>query len=298
MATEAEVQIQTGGDNGEGNVKASRFARGFNEEETQYFKGAREPATSSVLISSSEFLNNPLYRDVFAQFALQRRGHDLPPTYLVPAMVKALTEVGNFKEYLGLIAEEKKKNAEFAAWLDRRRICRYEPAELARHAPGTFGEAVRKFVVESGMDMEFANKGEAATEFDYFKQQQSFSHDLEHLATGFAPNQFGEVALGICNCVINANYFSPKLAAHVTRGPMFLSVTSYSRVSHNYPAALPGYFEAMRQGIAAGQKLKKPLFMIYWEDYLDWKLEDVAVDLGLDRGPGAAWDYSTEATTG
>ena len=35
-----------------------------------YFEGTKEPVTSSVLISNSRYLNNPYYRDVFAQIAM------------------------------------------------------------------------------------------------------------------------------------------------------------------------------------------------------------------------------------
>ena len=35
-----------------------------------------------------------------------------------------------------------------------------------------------------------------------------------------------------------------------------------------------------------------------WEDYLDWQLDDIADYLGFKRGPGSAWDWTTEAATG
>lgn len=277
---------------------APRLARAFNEEETRYMTGDREPVTSSVLISNSKYLNSPLYRDAFSQFALRRQGHDVPTTYLVPLMVKAITDVTDFKDYIALVAEERQKNAEFAAWLDGRRTYKYELAGLGGYKPGTLGAAVRTFLEGSGMNIDFAMKGEVTSDFDYLKQCQSMSHDLEHMVTGFGPNQFGEVALGICNNTVNANYFSPKLAAYISSSSMFLSTTSYPRVSLHYPQAMPGYFEAMRQGITAGQKLRKPLFMVRWEDYLDWSLADIAAELGIERGPGEAWAYSTELTMG
>jgi ubiquinone biosynthesis protein COQ4 len=273
-----------------------RMARALNEQETRYMTGGREPVTSSVLISNSRYLNSPLYRDVFAQMALRRQGSDVPTTYLVPAMIRAITEVTNVPEFLALIAAERQTNSEFAAWLDERRITHYRPGTLEHHPAGTLGAAIRAFVEAGDMNMDFAMQGEIAGDLDYMKKRQAMSHDLEHLATGFAPNQFGEVALGICNNVAVANYFSPGLAAYISAGALFLSATSYARVSLHYPAALPGYFEALRLGIVAGQKLKKPLFMVRWEDYLDRPLEDIAADLGIERGPAEAWNHSTALT--
>jgi ubiquinone biosynthesis protein COQ4 len=61
---------------------------------------------------------------------------------------------------------------------------------------------------------------------------------------------------------------------------------------------LPTYLDAMQQGINVGLALKKPLFLNHWENYLDWQLDDIARHLGFTRGPGAAWDWTTEATNG
>jgi ubiquinone biosynthesis protein Coq4 len=54
----------------------------------------------------------------------------------------------------------------------------------------------------------------------------------------------------------------------------------------------------MQQGIAAGLALKKPLFLVDWEDYLDWQLEDIAAHLGIVRGPAEGWAWTTAAMTG
>jgi hypothetical protein len=66
----------------------------LDEAEARYMQGTRAPATSSVLISNSRYLNSPAYRDVFAQSALRRHGHDLPPTYLIPPMIAAIETTG------------------------------------------------------------------------------------------------------------------------------------------------------------------------------------------------------------
>jgi hypothetical protein len=53
------------------------LAQTLDEAEARYMQGARAPATSSVLISNSRYLNSPTYRDVFAQSALRRHGDGL-----------------------------------------------------------------------------------------------------------------------------------------------------------------------------------------------------------------------------
>src|SRR5882672_4610741 len=85
----------------------SRTGLTLDDAESRYMQGTREPVTSSVLISNSKYLNNPYYREAFAQQALRRHGHDLPPTYMVPLMIKAIGEVTDHAEFARLVAEEK-----------------------------------------------------------------------------------------------------------------------------------------------------------------------------------------------
>src|SRR5882757_7054229 len=105
-------------------------ARVMDAAESRYMQGTREPATSSVLISNSKYLNNPYYREAFAQQALRRHGHDLPPTYMVPLMIRAIGEVTDHAEVARLVAEEKVKNPEFGAWVDARQRTSFRPEEV------------------------------------------------------------------------------------------------------------------------------------------------------------------------
>jgi ubiquinone biosynthesis protein COQ4 len=273
--------------------------RRMTESEARYMQGDAEPATSSVLISNSRYLNNPYYREAFAQHALRRHGHDLPPTYTIPTMVKALSEVTDMREVARDLEAEKAQNPEFAAWLAARRYTTYDPAEMSHHAAGTLGAAIRDFLTASGMEMEFIHKGEAArTDLEYMAKRRVALHDIEHIVTGFGPNPAGEQALAICNVAAAARYFSPAFAQFVNAPNVWVSSSGYKRVSLHYPAALPAYMEAMQLGIAAGRALAKPLFMHSWEDDLDVQLDDIAARLGFVRGPGPAWDWTQAAATG
>jgi len=278
--------------------QAGANIRALDHAESRYMQGAKEPVTSSVLISNSKYLNNPYYRDTFAQSALRRHGHDLSETYMIPAMVKAITEVKDFAEFAQLLGAEKEKNPEFGAWIDARRMTSYRADALSGHAAGTLGAAIHDFLSQGDMSMEFMLQGEPANDLDYLVKRRVSNHDIEHLVTGFGPNQLGEEALAICNVTSAARYFAPVLAQHINDFNVFVSVCSYKRVSLHYPRLMPDYLNAMKLGITAGQALKKPLFMMQWEDYLDVQVEDIAAELGITRGPGAGWDWCTEMCTG
>lgn len=270
----------------------------LDADETRYMQGPAEPATSSVLISSSKYLNSPYYRDTFAQFALRRHGHDLPNTYMIPMMIKALDEVADYPAFARLIAEERVRNPAFAAWLDARVMPDFRPDTLRDYPEGTLGAAIRAFIETSGYDIEFMKPRPVQSDIDYLVRRRSPLHDLEHMVTGFGPNSAGEQALAICNTVSIARCFTPELAQMLSHTTLFVSASGYMRTALHYPALLPTYADAMRQGIAMGQALRRPLFLEPWEEYLGWTVAEIAVHLGIERGPDEGWAWTTEAGAG
>ena len=275
---------------------APLLRRELDATEARYMRGAADPVTSSVLISNSKYLNNPYYRDAFAQFALRRHGHDLPETYLIPNMVRALSECRDDAEFAALVEAEKVKFPAFAAWLAERLHTDYDPAHMQHHKDGTLGASIRDFMTKSGMEMQFMMKGmPVKTDLDYIKKRRVSHHDIEHMVTGFGPNELGEQALSIMNVASASAAFSPKLAQYLSEANTWVTATSYYRVSLHAPQLMPHMLEAMRVGTAAGQAIRTPMMMVRWEDYLDWPVEDICGDLGFQRGPGAAWDWSRDA---
>ena len=266
----------------------------------RYFQGDKLPATSSVLISNSKYLNNPYYREAFATQALRRHGYDLPPTYMVPIMSRAIDEVEEPGRREQLIEEEKLKNPEFAKWLSARRLCEFTLENTRDYEPETLGRAIHELLSTPGMklDFSFESRIEPSTDLDYIAMRNRVTHDLEHMVTGFGPNTAGESALAMMNIMSTARYFTPELAQMLTHGSMWISATGIYRTGLHYHHVMPTYLDAIQRGIKVGQQIKRPLFMTIWEDLLDRKLEDIAAEMGFERGPGREWDWTTEAASG
>jgi ubiquinone biosynthesis protein Coq4 len=274
-------------------------AKGMNEAERRYMQGDAQPVTSSVLISNSKYLNSPVYRDGWAQTSLRRLGHDISRTYHIPLMAKAIADVVDYPAVFKLLQAEREKNPEFAAWLDERRLTSYNPAEMQHYADGTLGAAIREFLNQPGFEMEFtAKEVKPANDLEYLIKRYGNNHDIDHLVTGFGPNLAGEEALAMASVTVASRFFTPELAQFITQYQVFVSAGAYKRNAIHYPSVMTTFLEAMHLGIAAGLSMRKPLFMVQWEDYLDWQLDDIAADLGFTRGPGAAWDWTTEAASG
>jgi ubiquinone biosynthesis protein COQ4 len=273
---------------------------GLPPTQSRYLQGDNLPVTSSVLISNSKYLNNPIYREAYATQALRRHGPDLPPTYMVPLMVRAFQETTDFGRFAELLELEKQRFPEFGEWLNAREDFSFRKEELVGYPAGTLGRALFDFLSIPGMDMEFnINKEKTGTsDMDYLQKRRGYFHDLEHMVTGFAANSAGESALSIMNATQDSRFFFPELAQMLSGANMWVTSTGLYRTSLHYHHAMPTYLDAVQQGIAAGLTIRQPLFMVRWVDYLDWQLEAIAVHLGFVRGPGQAWDWTTESTNG
>ena len=265
-------------------------AFGYLPEEEAYMRGDTLPPTGSVPRTTSPFLNSALFRDVFTRACLRRMGDDVALTWDIPDMLRGIADVQDWEENARLCEEERASNPEFAAWLDARKPIEFDKDELATCAPGTFGAAVHAFITESGYDMFFMQKQQPASDLEYIAKMLMNAHDLLHIISGFGTNMAGEHGVNSMNVAAVHKYFSPKFALAINKGTNFTMSTTVPRVLFNYPEGVPIMFEAMTRGILAGQALPKPVFMFDFQSLIHRQLDEIAADLGFERGPGAAWD--------
>ncbi|WP_336951165.1 Coq4 family protein [Sphingobium aromaticivastans] len=270
-------------------------------EEAAYLMGANEPAKSSVLISNSRYLNNPRMRDIYAQMGLKRDSGDLPGAYLIPELNRAIAEEMDMPRLYELLAEEKARLPEFAQWLDAGFVSDWNACDLSGCAEGTVGATIRRFVEQSGMDIDFMFKDMPKDDFGYLLKRRVQNHDIEHMVTGLDPTPVGEIALIVANVVAISNYFIPEFAQMLSFQPLFLASTSLMRMNCHYPKAVPALLEGFALGYTLGMKQTKPLFMLRWEDHIHTAVSDVRRTLGFEDGPepGAEhWNWTWDAAKG
>ncbi|MFC3174462.1 Coq4 family protein [Novosphingobium bradum] len=270
-------------------LPAPRMLRPFSKAETAYLTGGTQPAVSSVLTSSSKFLNSPLFRDAWAMTSLRRMGPDLPLNYCQPAMFRAVYDVIDPDEFCQAVEAEKAGNPEFRDWLGARRIAHYDPAAMAHNAPGTLGAAIRDFLLNSGMKIEFRDQREIDNDVDYILIQRAHTHDIQHIVTGYGANDLGELALATATGATDTGYFTPALAHFLNLIPNFICAARLMRSQLHYPAAMPHVYDALADGIALGKAVRLPLFMVDWEARLDQQLDAIATDLGFTRRDDSHW---------
>ena len=102
---------------------------------------------SSVLVSSSKFLNSPLMRDWVATYLLRRNGRDRTVASDNLDLNKALVEVLNGAEIDALFEDERKTHPQLDRWLSDQFISSYTLDDFKDYPPDTVGGLYYRYLV-------------------------------------------------------------------------------------------------------------------------------------------------------
>ncbi|WOK35434.1 Coq4 family protein [Sphingomonas sp. C3-2] len=267
-----------------------------SQADFEYFNGAitKHETESSVLISSSRYLNHGPLRALIAQEFLRKNGADMPNTAFIPEVAQILHQLEDVPAIEQMIQEEAERLPEFRAWLDRRLLSDFKAEEVKDSKPGTLGAVIYDFIANSGYNMDYFFQGmQVRSDYEYYLKERTLTHDIEHMVTGFETNFCGEIALLEANFRGFCNYFKPELAAVFMRVPTYLKSKSIMKAGLHYPKALVEMHKAMDIGAAQGNSWKKPLTLLPWRDMVDWKIEDIREEYGITGAPPSGyWDWT------
>jgi hypothetical protein len=76
---------------------APRKRGGMTAQEAAYMRGGAKLQGGSIPHSTSRYLNSPLFAHAWTQKSLRRNGLDVPMTYDIPDMSRALDDVQDFE---------------------------------------------------------------------------------------------------------------------------------------------------------------------------------------------------------
>lgn len=253
-----------------------------------YFNGGiRKIGTeSSVLVSSSPYLNHAELRGLIAQEMLRRNGPDLPNTAFIPQVAQILMGLEDLAGVIQLFEEEKARLPRFGEWCTRRQLADFRKDEVRDCAPGTLGEILHDFMVNSGYELDiFYREVQVVNDFTFYLRQTALTHDIEHLVTGFGPNHGGEVALLTANMHARYRYFRPELANFFNRIPTYLKAKTIMKDGLFYPEAMAVNLEAEYVGAEQGRNWAYPIMLAPWRDWADWQIADIREELGITPVP-------------
>ena len=258
------------------------------EGERAYFSaGTRAVETdSSVLISSSKYLNNANLRALIAQEMLRRNGPDLPNTAFIPDVVQILMGLEDYGRIMALFEAEKARLPRFREWCDNRNLSNFKKAEVKDCAPGTLGAALYNWMDTSGYELDlFYREIEVVNDLTFYLRQAALNHDIEHLVSGFGPNHGGEVALVNANMHSRAKYFHPELSAFFSRVQAYLKAKTILKDALHYPEAFALNLEAEHHGAVQGRNWHYPIMLADWRAMVDWQMADIREEIGINPLP-------------
>lgn len=258
--------------------------------EREYFNGAirKVETESSVLVSSSKYLNSAELRGLITQEMLRRNGPDLPNTAYIPEVAQALMMLEDFPRVIALFEEEKARLPRFREWCDKKALADFKKEEVKDCAPGTLGAALYDFMVNSGYELDvFYREIQVVNDFTFYLRQVALTHDIEHIVSGFGPNHGGEVALLNANLHARTKYFCPELNAFFGRITAYLKAKTIMKDALHYPEAFALNVEAEHQGAVQGRNWKYPIMLADWRAMADWQIADIREELGITPVPPA-----------
>jgi ubiquinone biosynthesis protein COQ4 len=265
-------------------------------QDFSYFLGGIQPmqTDSSVLVSSSKYLNEPAIRDWITTQFLRKNGPDVPSASDTSnGLIPALAKLRDYDRLDGLIAAEKQKNPKFRAWLEKKPICRHTQEEFAQYAPDTFGGVYHRHVVSMGYEMNLGWKfPDMESDRDYLLFRSGQIHDFDHIITGGGFNTLGELLPFFLRMTNLHAHMSPELASELFPIYVFGGLRMVFRSALHYPATWLTVLDLMQRGFDIGLN-SECLFMADFESAFHLPLAEARKALGVV----GAEDVDTEAAS-
>jgi ubiquinone biosynthesis protein Coq4 len=237
---------------------------------------------SSVLVSSSPWLNHPMLRDWIATQYLRRNGPDrLSASDTADGLIPLLAELRDPARVAALIAREKEINPRFRAWVEERFISQLTREDFAHYAPGTVGGIYCRYQVENNIQLNLAREMiEPKDDFDFMRFRFGQIHDYEHIVAGGGFDTLGEVFPYFVRLSSTFTHLSPDLA--LAFGDVYIlgGFRLPLRSALNYPECFLSVLENMARAIRIGMH-SEPVFMARFEDVLDLTPAQARESLGI-----------------
>lgn len=243
-----------------------------------------EPPTSSLMKSTSEWLNHPIIREVIPIWLLRKSGPDFPvEADHTLGLSSAFDQVIPPARLAELLEEERRINPAFDAWVSEGFVSTYDNEHFNQYAPGTVGGMIGYQIREHGFDLTLGagiHVPENMTALEYWKVRTRQSHDFEHILTGGQFNSLGEVAVTWGRVANSARHLSPELAAAVNPYPAFAGLRMVTRAMIHYPETLVPTLRCLEQGIAVGLA-SAPFWFMKWEEVFHMTPAEARVHFGV-----------------
>jgi ubiquinone biosynthesis protein COQ4 len=226
-----------------------------------YLNGRRKVRTeSSVLVSSSPWLNDARVREWISTENLRKNGHDYPLLYGLPTLMQAVDEVRDVEEAERLAAEERRRNPAFDRWLSEGFVSSYTKEDLRAYPEGSVGRKLFEYMDEFDLSPELNSRildnpdWKPANTLDFWNLRMGQTHDLYHILGEIG---FGSVAEYFITGVVTGNVFrhlGAELAGALMTTNTLIMFPWMTRTMLHYPGAWPALWRNLSYGYEVGEQ--------------------------------------------
>lgn len=244
-------------------------------------RGIETVATeSSVLVSSSRYLNDARVRDWVATHLLRRNGPDVPTPSDSIQLIQILREVQDIDHINALIAAERAKNAELDAWFAEGFVSTFGIDDLKDYGPETVAGIFYAQLTDNKLEVDIVPPFVPRNDFEYFQLRAGQTHDLEHILGGGGFDFIGELVpyyMRLTNLFV---HMSPELAGELSAFSILASTRIITRAVLHYPQTWLITQNAVERGARVGRE-SPPLYMMRYEDVFGMNPDDARMALGI-----------------
>lgn len=251
---------------------------------------------SSVLVSSSKYLNDPRLREWVAMIMLRKNGPDFPPQAEMYEIIGVLDSLRDHARIEEMFEQERKVNPALDRWFEERFISSYTIEDFRDYPPGSVGRIFYDQMHGGNYEIQIVPWSEPKTQLEFFNLRSGQTHDFEHILTGGGFNFMGELVpywFRLTN--VFKHIRNQELAGELSVMSILGSMRYTVRTVLHYPHVWMTAVNAIQRGMRVGQE-SDALFLAKMESIFHLPLAEArrvlgvreAEDVDTDR-EGAIW---------
>jgi ubiquinone biosynthesis protein Coq4 len=236
---------------------------------------------SSVLVSSSKYLNHPRLREWVAMILLRKNGPDFPAQAEMHDIIGIIDELRDHDRIEWLFTQERKTNKQLDAWFEEGFISQYTLADFKQYPDDTVGGRYRKYLEDGGFEVQIVPWGKPRTQLEYYNLRSGQTHDFEHILCGGGFNYLGEL-IPYWYRLTNTFKFlkNTELAGEMCVMSILGSLRYTVRTMLHYPQVWETCVACIQRGMKVGQE-SDALFLSKIEPVFGMRLDEARRVLGV-----------------
>ena len=236
---------------------------------------------SSMLVSSSKYLNDARLREWVAMILLRKNGPDYPAPAEMYPLIGILNDLRDHDRIEALFHEERKTNAALDAWFKAGHVSDYKIEDLKKYAPGTVGGLYYEMSTKGNYQVQIVPWSKPTTQLEFFNLRSGQTHDYEHILCGGGFNYMGELVpywYRLTN--VHKHIGNKELAGELSVMSILGTIRYIVRTMLHYPQIWETAVACIQRGMTVGQQ-SDALFLAKIEDVWHLPLEEARRVLGV-----------------